>query len=183
MEGFIKRYPDVTLSKKYQKTYFWHLCNFTIVLPMGWLPSTHHHGAIRGTVARHLPWYYPLRLYCRNDDLYLLLASKGNCWTLVVEWNSPLEGRERSPRRPRRDQFGPLGDPGRKLGAWETLGGNWESSWETTLATGGRHTTCQRHTSYRIESRFHKPANFTIMYQIHFKVWGGQIFILAHIQF
>ena len=173
MEGFIKRYPDVTLSKKYPTSIF---DTFAILLSsspwVGCPPRT-----ITVPSGERWPGIFP-------DTIPSGCTVEMMTFTFFLLQKEITEHSWRRGMLPWKEENGLRGGPEEtSLVPWETLGGNWESSWETTLATGGRHTTCQRHTSYQIESRFHKPANFTITYQIHFKVWGGQIFILAHIQF
>ena len=88
------------------------LCNLAIILPMGWLTTSHHHSAIGGAMARHcgLPLKFSLQCgYRTKINSSTLMSEKSSC--RLFGWNAPkkeenvLEETERpewSPGIPRR---------------------------------------------------------------------------------
>ena len=94
------------------------LCNLAIILPMGWLTTSHHHSAIGGAMARHCG----LPFKCYNVGIAPKLVALPWCLrNLAVDSlvGMLLKRRRMSSRRPR-DQSGPPG----------YQGGHWETTWQ-----------------------------------------------------
>ena len=130
MEGFIKRYPDVTLSKKYPTSIF---DTFAILLSsspwVGCPPRT-----ITVPSGERWPGIFP-------DIIPSGCTVEMMTFTFFLLQKEIAEHLWRSGMLPWKEENGLRGGPEEtSLVPWETLGGNWEPGrpWEETGSQAGR---------------------------------------------